>query len=85
MGPKSGKMVQDMRVIGNVIWLMARVDLSMLMGISMKGRGLMIKRMEEGCIFTLTVQCTMSNGEKTNKKVKAKDPGQVVQSIKEHI
>jgi hypothetical protein len=66
---KFGKMVQNMKAIGRMIWRMGRGDLFILMVMFMREIGSMIKLTEEACIFIWMERDIQVIGEKTSNMV----------------
>ena len=59
---KFGKMGVSMKAIGQMIWLMVRVDLFIVMEMYMRVSGLMIRHMVREPTSTWTVLNTLASG-----------------------
>ena len=83
MVSKSGWMVAFMKVYGKAIWPMVKADRFMLMGMSMRENGPMIKRKGRVCTFTMMEQSTKVIGFKINSMGMVPNSGLMVATTRE--
>lgn len=82
---KYGQMVLNIKEIGNIIEHVEKGNSGMLMVISTKVNGRMIRQMDMDDIFIQTVQNILAIGKMIFNKVKVLKHGLMVQNIKDNI
>ena len=80
-----GRMAQNIKVIGEMIWLMEKEDWFILMEIFILANGRMIKQMGLEYIWMQMGRDTKENGKKINKMEKENNFELMVADMKEFI